>query len=471
MQTQAAAPTSKPAGIGATERIAAYVSATRFEQIPRETRETAKRLLLDGIGCMITGTRGSPANTAERAYRQFGGVVDGGGGATVMVSGRRASARDAAFVNGITLYSVGVNDIHIPSGSHPGGCVVPAVLAVGEWKRAHGPEMLTAMITGYDVMGRLGRAMHDSHWQRGFHPTGTFGAFGATSAVACLLGLDAARTTAALGIAGSQAAGLKAYQTDGSFTLVFHAERSAQNGVEAALLASEGFTGPRTVLEDAQGFVAALSDFADLSALTSELGVTYEVDHTSFRPFFGCSLTITASAATAELMRQNPGRRPDDLAQLIVRCHPKSIEEVGKPDPDTLSAARLSMEFNLALVLLRGDVFVGDVSDADLWNPQLRSLLPKVRLTPDESIPLFGSAVDARFNDGMRAEVNVAWPKGDPARAPMSWDDTIEKFRKLVSAVGAAERFESVIACVRDIEAYDGFELARRVEASIHARA
>jgi 2-methylcitrate dehydratase PrpD len=226
-------------------------------------------------------------------------------------------------------------------------------------------------------------------------------------------------------------------------------------------------TGPRTVLEDAQGFVAVLSDFADLSALTAELGITYEVDHTSFRPFFGCSLTITASAATAALLRQNPGRRPDDLAQITVRCHPRSIEEVGKPDPVTLLAARLSMEFNVALVLHRGDVVVGDVDDGDLWNLQLRSLLAKVRLIPDESIPLFGSVVDAHFNDGLRAEAKVAWPKGDPELAPMSWDDTIEKFRNLVSGIGAAERFESVIACVSDIEAYDGVELARRIEASI----
>src|SRR5690606_28784965 len=252
-----------------TERIAAHIAGQRYAAIPDASKETTKRLLLDGIGCLLAGIRGGPGKIAAEAVKSMQG---NGGPSTIVISGERGTARDAAFINGMTLYSVGVNDIHKPSGSHPGGCIIPAMLAMAEWRRSRGTEMLASRVVAYDVMGRLGRATIPSHRERGFHPTGTFGAFGATAAAARIMELDARETAQALGIAGSQAAGLKAFQTDGSFTMIFHAARAAQNGVEAALLARAGLTGPRTVFEDKQGFVAATSDTYHLPAITANLG-------------------------------------------------------------------------------------------------------------------------------------------------------------------------------------------------------
>ncbi|MBI3938672.1 MAG: MmgE/PrpD family protein [Betaproteobacteria bacterium] len=249
-----------------TRQVAEYVASLDYRNIPRATVETTKRLLLDGIGCLIAGTRGGPGRIAARATAR---LLGGAGHSTIFINGTRASARDAAFVNGITLYSVGVNDIHKPSGSHPGGCVIPATLATGEWLKSSGRELIAAMVAGYDVMGKLGRAMIPSHRERGFHPTGTFGAFGATAAAGRLLHLNGAQMASALGIAGSQASGLKAFQTDGSLTMIFHAGRAAQNGVEASLLAQEGFSGPHTVIEDKQGFASATADRFSLDAITS----------------------------------------------------------------------------------------------------------------------------------------------------------------------------------------------------------
>ena len=251
---QSAVPTlapQRPRAPGVTERLAAFTSSTAFATLPSATVDYTKKLLLDGIGCLLAGTRGGPGRTAARALARSRSAD--AGQATVIIDGSRASARDAAFVNGITLYSVGVNDIHRGSTSHPGGCIVPVVLSVGEWLRSPGADLAAAMVMGYEIMGRLGAAMIPGHWDRGFHPTGTFGAFGATAAASRLLHLTPQQTTWALGIAGSQAAGNKAFQTDGSLTMVFHAGRSAENGVEAAILAQEGFTGPRTVFEDRNG--------------------------------------------------------------------------------------------------------------------------------------------------------------------------------------------------------------------------
>ncbi|MDX3905583.1 MAG: MmgE/PrpD family protein [Pigmentiphaga sp.] len=456
-----------PAREGPTRQVARYLAHTTYEAVPEATRETAKRLLLDGIGCLLAGTRGEPGRLAADAHAAMagngrGGSVNSGGPATIVINGSHAMARDAAFVNGITLYSVGVNDIHKPSGSHPGGCVIPAVLATGEWQCSSGRDMLTAMIAGYDIMGRLGRAIIPSHRNRGFHPTGTFGAFGAAAAVARLLALDDWRTASALGIAGSQAAGLKAFQSDGSLTMIFHAGRSAQNGVEAAVLAQQGFSGPHSVFEDRQGFLAATSDESRPDMLTEALGERFEVDATTFRPYYGCTLTITASGATAQIMQRRREANPEQIARITVRTHPIVEEEVGDDNPQTLLAARLSMQFNIALVVCRGDVLVGDVDDTLLHEPRLRKLLPLIQFETDDSMPRYGSVITVQFKDGSTERAEMFDPKGDP-QTPMSWDDIQTKFVKLVEPLGDRPSALELVQMVRSLEHTDGPSLMARI--------
>src|SRR6185503_677795 len=282
---------------GVTRELARFSSALRYEDLPAATVDMAKRLLLDGLGCMLVGGRGEDGRNATAMVRRLGGGTQ----ATLITDLELASVRDAAFVNGVSLYSVGLNDIHKPAGSHPAGCVIPVVLALGEWQRTPGTMLLAAMAAGYEVIGRTGRAVYPSHRERGFHPTGTCGTFGATAAAGRLLGLDAAQMASALGIAGSQAAGLYECHHDGTSTMIFHAGRAAQNGVEAALLARAGFTGPATVLEGSKGFFQATANEYDAAAATAGLGAEYEIDATSFRPYFGCNSTIAASGATAQM--------------------------------------------------------------------------------------------------------------------------------------------------------------------------
>ena len=134
------------------------------------------------------------------------------------------------------------------------------------------------------------------------------------------------------------------------------AGRYAGDVAEAAILAQEGFTGPRTVLEDKNGFCAAGTDELRIEALSAALGERYEIDQTSFRPFYGCTLTIAASRATADILARHPSLDADDIAQVTVRCHPSALREIDDADPETLLAARLSMQYNVALVIDRRDV-------------------------------------------------------------------------------------------------------------------
>lgn len=435
-----------------TRQLAAFIADLKFENLPRATVDMSRKLLLDGVGCMLAGVNGEAARNVSAMIRCLGGERQ----ATILPGNTQGSVRDAAFVNGISLYSVGLNDVHSPSGAHPGACVIPTVLAMGEWLRAPGKDLLAAMVAGYEVNGRVGRAIIPTHRERGFHPTGTCGTFGATAAAARLLGFDAEKTANALGIAGSQAAGLYECHHDGTSTMIFHAGRAAQNGVEAALLVRWGMTGPATVLEGSKGFFRATSNHSDAEAAMSDIGRRYELDGTSFRPYFGCSSTISASGATANLLRRvkvDAG----DIEQIRVRCHPIVAQDNADADPRTLLAARLSLPFNVALVLTYGDVLAADLEVRELDNAAIRALLPKVRLVSDPGMPRRGVHMEFQFKDGRREVEAIEVPRGS-ARNPLNWDDIVAKFKPLVSgAIGQTDQM-AVIDAVANIEQLDGAE-------------
>lgn len=437
-----------------TRKLAAFVAGLKFDGLPRATIDMSKRLLLDGVGCMLAGVHGQAARNVAAMIRCLGGERQ----ATILPGNTQGSVRDAAFVNGISLYSVGLNDVHSPSGAHPGACVIPAVLAVSEWTHAPGKDLLAAMVAGYEVNGRVGRAIIPTHRERGFHPTGTCGTFGATAAASRLLGFDADKTASALGIAGSQAAGLYECHHDGTSTMIFHAGRAAQNGVEAALLVRWGMTGPATVLEGSKGFFRATSDRYDVEAAMSDLGRRYELDETSFRPYFGCSSTISASGATANLMRR-ANVDAGHIERILVRCHPIVARDNADADPRTLLAARLSLPFNVALVLTYGDVLAADLEARELENPGIRALLPKIRLVSDEGMPRRGVHMAFQFTDGRRETETIEVPRGS-AKNPLTWDDIVAKFKPLVSGtIGQSDQL-AVIEAVANIEYMNGAEFA-----------
>ncbi|MHA2231073.1 MAG: MmgE/PrpD family protein, partial [Candidatus Hodarchaeales archaeon] len=301
-----------------TRKLAKYLASLSYGDLPATTVEMAKRLLLDGLGCLIAGTLTTPGRIAAATVRQLGGFPQ----ATILIDNMKVSVRDAAFANGMCLYSVGLNDLHKPSGTHPGACVIPVLLAVGEWLNCTGDAFLAAMAAGYEAMGRIGRAISPGHRERGFHPTGTCGAFGATAAAGRLFGLDGDQMACAFGIAGSQAAGLYEFHHDGALTMIFHAARAAQNGVEAALLTQEGLTGPATVIEGSKGFALATANTFDTDVITRDLGKRFELDATSFRPYFGCSSTIAASGAMAEIMKRLGPIQAEEVENIMVHCHP-----------------------------------------------------------------------------------------------------------------------------------------------------
>jgi 2-methylcitrate dehydratase PrpD len=444
--------------MNATRILAEFAVSLRYSNLPPSTVAMAKRLLLDGLACLLVGTKGGPGRSATATVKRLGGEPQ----ATAFVGGFKTSVRDAAFANGVTLYSVGLNDIHKPSTSHPGGCVIPVLLAVGEWQNVDGEDLIAAMVAGYEVNARVGRTVAPSHRQRGFHPTGTCGAFGATAAAGRLMGVDAGQLASAFGITGSQAAGLYEFHKDGALTMIFHAGRAAQNGVEAILLVQDGLSGPATILEGEEGFCRATSDGFEEAQLTRDLGSPYLIEETSFRPYYGCSSTIAASGATAQILAQG-GVGGADLEEIEVRCHPVVAKDNFEPNPTTLLGARLSMHYNIALVLDRGDVVTADLEEADLWSAAIREKMTKVRITADPAMPRFGATVIATGAAGERAEVANPTPRGD-ASNPLTWEDVTEKFLRMTAPIVGKEKAERIINLVDGLERHKALDLVHELE-------
>ena len=449
----------KTASSGETRALAAFAAGLRYEALPANTVSMTKRLLLDGLACLIVGTRGGPGKSAAATMRRLGGLPQ----ATVFSGGFRTSVRDAAFANGITLYSVGLNDIHKPSSSHPGGCIVPVVLSMGEWRSSHGRDLIAGMVAGYEINGRIGSAIAPSHRARGFHPTGTCGTFGAAATAGRLLGLDAETLASVFGLAGSQAAGLYEFHYDGTLTMVFHAGRAAQNGVEACLMVQDGLSGPATIIEGSQGFSRAVANEFNSDKLVRDLGKIFMIDETSFRPYYGCSSTIAASDAMARMLKEIDR---DKIKDLEVRCHPIVAHDNNTPDPTTLLGARLSMQYNMALVMDRGEVMTADLTEEDLWKPDLRARMATVRLTPDDRVPRFGAILIGTDADGSRHETANLTPRGD-ASAPLTFEDVCVKFRQMTRPICNDEAIEAIIEIVDKLEHATGPDLVRSIVAAL----
>jgi 2-methylcitrate dehydratase PrpD len=242
-----------------TARIAEFISRIELADIPIHVRETAKLHVIDGLATMIAGG----GDGASRVIRKYIRGLNGRGEATVIGTTKKFAAQHAALANGVQGHVLDYDDAQLatlssrPFGqqTHPTTPVLSAALALAEKARCTGAQFLTAYIAGVEVACRLGDAVSPSHYLDGFHPTGTFGTFGAAAACSHLLQLDKEQCAWAMGIAGTLASGVRANR--GTMTKSLNAGRAAENGVMAAMLARQAFTASENIFEDAMGYFSA----------------------------------------------------------------------------------------------------------------------------------------------------------------------------------------------------------------------
>ena len=435
-----------------TPALGEWVSGLTLNDLPPELVEHLKTCLLDSVGCGLYG--------AAQPWGVIAGDVavamSGGGVSSLFARVHKVSPADAALANGTAVHGFELDDAHVSSSHHPGAVTVPASLALAEAQAVSGTDVLVALAAGYEVGIRVGICAGVSHSTSGFHVTGTVGTFGAAAAAARLLRLSPAQTAHALGIGGTQAAGLYSART-GAMTKRFHAGRASQSGVIAAYLAQQGFTGSLEVLEAPfGGFMSTLSGQFDPGTILHGLGNVWEAARVGLKRYASCASSHTIVDGVLELRRR--GLTADSLSRLTIRMSKKGCMNVGWPyQPGDVIAAQMNGYFIGAVTLLDGDAFIDQFSEDRLADPRILDLLPRIDIVHDPALDLGGAAkrhavtVDARLQDGRNLSAYVEQRRGS-ADHPLSSADVEQKFRRLASVSLAASGIDQVMGIVRRIE-------------------
>jgi 2-methylcitrate dehydratase PrpD len=416
-----------------TRELAGWVARLRHRDLPPRTREVVRLALLDTLGCGVYGYATPWAETLLEWARA------GAGRAEATVWGEETAslrAADAALVNGTAVHAFELDDYHNAK-LHAGAVVIPAAVAMAEKLASGGERLVTAIAAGYEVMIRSSLALNPSAARlRGWHLTGVCGPLGAAAACASLMGLTEEQTAWALGLAGTQGAGLWAFNADGTMSKRFHAGRAAQSGVMAAELAALGFTGPTRIFEfEDGGMLRVFSDASDPAPLTEDLGIAYRLDANRVKPYSCCGSTHSYVDACLEL-RRRLGTPWDARRRVRVGLAKVVDVQCGFPyRPGTALNAQMSLRYVVAVALLEGQALPPQFAEAKLSDAAITALAQRLELEHDPALDAlypqrFAAWVAAQDDRGGWQRVDVLDPLGSEAN-PVGLEGVIEKFRAL----------------------------------------
>jgi 2-methylcitrate dehydratase PrpD len=438
---------------GATAQFGAWVSALKFEAIPREVIEHARLCLIDGLGCGLFGaTQQWGAIVAELAVE-----LSGGGPATLWGRAQSASTADAALANGTAIHGFEIDDIHTRSLMHPGAVSIPAAFALAEARQRSGRDFLTAMVAGYEIGLRVGVCGGIPHQMKGYHPTGTAGCLGAAAAAANILGLSALQTTHALAIAATQASGLYCAVRTGAMTKRLHAGRAAQAGVAAALLAERGFTGSPDALEAPYaGYMSTLAESADLTPFVATLGQEWETPQVGFKAYAACASAHTIIDALDAMMKR--GLTAANLDRLTIKMSRIGVNNVGwEYRPSTIVAAQMNGYFTAGMKLNDGQSFIDQYRDERIADPAIMNIIRKVEIVHDPELDIGGAPkrhavkAHARATDGRTWDEYVEQRRGSPQH-PLARAEIEQKFQRTAGAALEAAAVERLFNQVGTME-------------------
>lgn len=417
--------------------LARFAAELTFEAIPADVMARAEDLFVDWLGSALAGKGARPVETIARFAREMGPAD---GPCEVLIERRGTSPLFAAMVNGAASHVAEQDDVHNGSVFHPAAVVFPAALAVAQQSGASGRAFFTACTAGYEVGIRAGEFLGRSHYKV-FHTTGTVGTLAAAAAAGRLLELTPTQMLDAFGSAGTQAAGLWEFLRDAADSKPLHTAKAAGNGLMAAYLARDGFTGARRILEGLQGMARGMSTDADPAKLTDRLGSRWALAETSFKFHASCRHTHPAADALQKAMHDH-GLRAQDIAEVTALVHQGAIDVLGPVvAPSTVHQAKFSMGTTLGLIAVHGRAGLVEFEE-NFAKPEVVAFRDRVRMVLD---PEVDSAYPARWigkarlrtTDGRTVEVRVDEPKGDPGNT-LSRPEIEAKVKGLVSFGAAA---------------------------------
>lgn len=435
---------------GTTEQLSEFIVHTSFKDMPEEAVARAKIMFIDTIGVALAGTAiGEAGKIAIKYAKDIGGVPE----ATVIAGGFQTSAPNVAFTNALLSHAVDFDDWELSG--HPSSMLVATSLSLGEKMGLAGRSLLESYILGLEVYDKIACGCPDAR-ARGWHGTAVYGTMGATSAAAKLLGLGVNETIMALGIAASAASGISRQR--GTMTKPYQVGRAARNGVEAALLAKDGFTADEAIIENPMGFcdIYLGAGACDYDKMTRNMGKPFHIvsPGLGLKPYPCRFPEFRAIDAVLDLRREHAFEYKDvDQAEIGTTS---DMYKVTILDPKTGLQGKFSTNYVCAIALLDGKLSLASFTDEKVRDPIVQEALGKVKLVAEKTIPnewadAWSRPVTIKLKDGRTLSKRVDIPRGDP-RNPLSINDVLAKYRDNASLVLPSQQVEHSINLLQNLD-------------------
>lgn len=433
-----------------SNRLAGYFCGVTYDDLSADHVGKMKVFFLDWLGSAYAGRDLTPIRMMRKVIMGLGGTPE----ATSIPDGVKTSCLLAALVNGASSHIVEMDDLHRESILHPACAILPAVLASGERERISGKELIAAISVGYEVGIRVALAVGPDHY-RYWHTTATCGTFGAAAGAAKVMHLSEEQFAWAIGSAGTQAGGLWEFLVESAMSKQLHPGKASMNGLLAALLAREGFTGAKRILEGEKGFFRATSQDFDENKCVADLGRVFHSERNSIKYHASCGHTHSAIDAVL-LATGGKTFNPSEIETVDLRIYQGAIDLLGNVEPKTPYLAKFNLPFCVATALRHGHVQAGDFTPASLESEDLKALMKKVTFAADPDLTAayprkWPARVTIRLKDGQRLEGANAYPKGDPEN-PLSEQELIAKFKGLTEGILPPPQGNAIIDRVMGLE-------------------
>jgi 2-methylcitrate dehydratase PrpD len=446
---------------GLTEYVAKFIASTKYDDIPQDVLELGKKSILDGLGLALAGSR-AQTGAICREYLEQLGICDGK--ATVIGSSKKTSPRFAAFVNGVSIHADDFDDTQLAVAKdrvygllvHPTVPVLPALLALAEGRTISGKEFLLAYHLGVEVECKIAEAISPRHYQDGFHSTGTCGPFGSVAACAKILRFEPSKILNAFGLVASQSGGLR--ENFGTMTKPFQAGHAAESGLASAELVALGWTAAEQILEAERGFFHAFGGSFDPGAIMDRLGKpwTFTSPGISLKPYPSGSFAHPAMTELARLIVVNKVQAVQ-VEKLDVGANHQMTTTLLHHRPKNGLEAKFSMEFCMAILLLRGKAGLGEFSDRVVQRADVQEMIGRVNFYVDPEAESAGydkmtSLLKIHLKDGRIISGRAEFAKGSPSN-PMSFDEAAAKFRGCAEfAEWPKDKTEKLIIYVKTLD-------------------
>ena len=417
---------------------------------PAQARTAAASAFVDTIGVTLAGAGEPAARIVQRVAE-----ADGAGPCRIVGTRQNASASNAALANGTAAHAHDFDDMCFVSLAHPSAPLVAAALAAGELAAASGQALLDAYVVGFEIEGRLGRAMNPRHYERGWHCTSTIGTIGATAAACRLRALSASATNHAIAIAASEASGLK--ENFGSMVKPLHAGLAARNAILAMELARAGMTASGSALEGPQGFLATLDSASpSLDSVAPDLGARWEILDTGItvKLYPSCAATHPSLDAALALRRQHQFRA-EEVEAVEIGVDPITPTVLLYDNPSNGLEAKFSMPFCIAAAIVDGGVTLATFGER-IGDPAIAALRSRIRMAVDPSLdasapPLTQARVTVRLAGGRTVSADASGARGYHDR-PASEQELTDKFLGCAADSIGDRRAREAIDALRGLE-------------------